>query len=375
MRKNSSLFVLCVLLIFCFCGCKTSQVELIKKEKIVIPITDDIEYQTNFLQYISDTDSNELLTFYNEKKLIYFDLIKKEKKFEVSLLNKVDALFVLSLDSIFIVPSRTNDLILCDSKGVVLNKWNIKDSINDSIYFENYQVKVFIDKSSDLNVFFELNHDLTFPEYYQYPKVLFLKITKYGKIVEKKKFAKYPENFINNEFLNFDCKFEIAKNKLFVIHYLKENYIYLYNSDLTLNEKIKFNSKNINEFIAITDEEKKDKSFYRIQQYERPFYWELFYDKYRDLYYLQAIHSQKYKNEDGTLNGYFDRSWSILVFNQDFELLDEIYMEPKKYLFKNMVVTKDGLLISNNVESNPEFDPNLLQFTFFEVKIKWEDYL
>jgi hypothetical protein len=58
------------------------------------------------------------------------------------LLNNVDALFVLSLDSIFIVPSRTNYLILLDSNGTVLNKWLIKDSINDSIYCEYYQVKV-----------------------------------------------------------------------------------------------------------------------------------------------------------------------------------------------------------------------------------------
>ena len=74
------------------------------------------------MQYISDNDSNEVLTFYNEKKLIYFDLIKKEKIFEVPLLNDVDALYVLNLDSIFIVPSRTNDLILLDSNHATMNK-------------------------------------------------------------------------------------------------------------------------------------------------------------------------------------------------------------------------------------------------------------
>lgn len=370
MRKNSSLFILSVLLILCFCGCKSPQVELIKKEKIVIPITEDIEYQTNFLQYISDNDSNELLTFYNENNLIYFDLIKKEKIIEIPLINSVDALFVLSLDSIFIVPSRTNDLILYDSNGSVLNKWNIKDPINDSINCEIYEVKLFFDKSNNLNVFLELNHDLSLPSYYLYPKILYLKINKVGTIIEKRKFAKFPEKFLTNEFLNFDCKFELAKNNYFAIHYYKENAIYLYNTDLILEKEIKFQSRYIDEFVPITEEEKKDRKFSSTQQIERPFYRNIYYDKYRDLYYLQAIHIQKYKNEDGTLNDYLDRSWSILVFNQDFELLDEIYMEPKKYLFKNMVVIKDGLLISNNVESNPDFDPNLLQFTLFEVKIK-----
>jgi len=322
------------------------------------------------LQYISDNDSNEVLTFYNEKKLIYFDLIKKEKIFEVPLLNDVDALYVLNLDSIFIVPSRTNDLILLDSNGSFLNKWYIKDPINDSIDYEYYQIKAYKDNLNNLNVFLELLNNISPPVCYLDSKVIYLKINMNGKAVYRKKYAKYPDKFFKNEYLNFDCKFEIAKNNFFAIHYYKENTIYLYNTELILEKEVKFRSKYIDEFVPITDEEKKDRKFFSTQQIERPFYRNLYYDKYRDLYYLQAIHSQKYKNEDGTLNDIFDRSWSIIVFDMDFKLLDEIYMEPKKYRFSNMVVTKDGLLISNNVESNPEFDPNLLQFTLFEVKIK-----
>jgi hypothetical protein len=50
----------------------------------------------------------------------------------------------------------------------------------------------------------------------------------------------------------------------------------------------------------------------------------------KEIYIIYKLSTTKsIKMKMGLLNDYFDRSWSDFIFDKDFKLLDEIYMEPK----------------------------------------------
>ncbi|HPO61841.1 MAG TPA: hypothetical protein PK762_02020 [Candidatus Kapabacteria bacterium] len=349
-----------------------ARVELIEKEKIVIPIGEDIECNTNYFKLLTNEDNKELLYYLsNSETLTVFDLQNNNISFEIPLKQGNDAIHIISKDSILIIPERTNNLQLVDSKGNTLQTWKTNDIFQDSIVFEHYTIKAYTDNSNNLNIFLETNHSLRLPEYYLYPKIMYLKINKEGKVIDSKKFAKYPISFYQKEYMAFDCIFELNSVGALFVNYMKENCIYEYNKNVEYERTINFQSKYIKDgFIYIKKSDSVGLDYNVIQQMSHPFIRALYYDKYRNLYYVSAIHAQNYKNEDGTLNDYWDRSWSIIVFNSNFEIIDEIYMEPKKFRFSELAVSKDGLLISNNVESNPDFNPDLLQLTLFEVKVK-----
>ncbi len=349
-----------------------ARVELIEKEKIVIPIGEDIEYRTNYFKLLTNEDNKELLYYLsNSKTITVFDLQNKNIAFEIPLKQGNDAIHIISKDSTLIIPFRTNNLLLIDSEGNTLQTWKTNELFQDSIVFEHYNIKAYTDNSNNLNIFLETNHSLRLPEYYLYPKIMYLKINKEGKVIDSKKFAKFPLSFYQKEYMAFDCIFELNSEGALFVNYQKENCIYEYNKNVEYERTINFQSKYIKDgFIYIKKVDSVGFDYNSIQQISHPFFRALYYDKYRNLYYLSAIHAQNYKNEDGTLNDYWDRCWSIIVFNSNFEIIDEIYMEPKKYRFSELAVSKDGLLISNNVESNPEFNPDLLQLTLFEVKVK-----
>ena len=58
-----------------------------------------------------------------------------------------------------------------------------------------------------------------------------------------------------------------------------------------------------------------------------PIYLELFWDKYRKLYYRFFLKEQPEQNPDGTYNAWHNKKTILMVFNEDFKLLQEIELE------------------------------------------------
>ena len=62
------------------------------------------------------------------------------------------------------------------------------------------------------------------------------------------------------------------------------------------------------------------------------------------------------------------REFSVIVFNDQFEIIGETKFPGNKYFYKMSFVGRDGLYISENNEANPEFDENKLVFACFGLK-------
>ena len=107
-----------------------------------------------------------------------------------------------------------------------------------------------------------------------------------------------------------------------------------------------------------------------IRKEEKPKYWHLMYDKYRDVYYRFAeMPCELAENEDP-----YDefapraREFSVIVLDKDFNIIGETKFPGSKYFYKMSFVGRDGLFISENNLANPEFDEDKLVFACFKLE-------
>ena len=107
-----------------------------------------------------------------------------------------------------------------------------------------------------------------------------------------------------------------------------------------------------------------------IRKEEKPKYWHLMYDKYRDVYYRFAeMPCELAENEDP-----YDefapraREFSVIILDKDFRIIGETKFPGNKYFYKMSFVGRDGLYISENNLANPEFDEDKLVFACFKLE-------
>ena len=113
-----------------------------------------------------------------------------------------------------------------------------------------------------------------------------------------------------------------------------------------------------------------------IRKEEKPKYWHLMYDKYRDVYYRFAeMPCELAENEDP-----YDefapraREFSVIILDKDFRIIGETKFPGNKYFYKMSFVGRDGLYISENNLANPEFDEDKLVFACFKLEdVKGKD--
>ena len=101
---------------------------------------------------------------------------------------------------------------------------------------------------------------------------------------------------------------------------------------------------------------------------ETPKYWHIMYDKYRDVYYRFAEMPYKLAPNESPYDAPKGKEFSVIVLNEDFEIIGETKFPGKKYFYKMSFVGRDGLYISENNLENPQFDENKLVFTCFKIK-------
>jgi len=103
------------------------------------------------------------------------------------------------------------------------------------------------------------------------------------------------------------------------------------------------------------------------EDYEKSSYQKLLYDQYRGVYYSIFVEGIPLINEKtGLKNDYEDRPISIIIADKDFNYMGEKRLE--KHYFRNFLVTKDGLLVSNAHLKNPHNKEDMLSFTLFKLK-------
>lgn len=106
---------------------------------------------------------------------------------------------------------------------------------------------------------------------------------------------------------------------------------------------------------------------------ELPFYGDVVYDRFREVYYRIA-----YPREDLELTESFVDLWqsgrsrfSVIVLDKDFQIIGETMLPANRYRSDLYYVASDGFYISDSHYKSPDYDEDSLGFRRFVVdKIK-----
>ncbi len=96
-------------------------------------------------------------------------------------------------------------------------------------------------------------------------------------------------------------------------------------------------------------------------------YQNLLYDPYQQVYCSIFIGGIAMINENtGQKNDYDDKPISIIIADQEFNYLGETPLKEHQH-FRNFMVTRDGLIISNAHFKNPNDGEDVLSFTLYKL--------
>lgn len=183
-------------------------------------------------------------------------------------------------------------------------------------------------------------------------------------------FAEVPEISSNKYFASIQMPFRLDIDSVSLVSFGFENFIQMY--DNRTGEKLgKFCAKsayiNSVEGIAFSDAEDFQHTFnYAIGT---AYYLDLIYDKNSKCFYRIAKHNQKIKNNVSMrLNKIDAASWSLVVLDQNLNLVNEVAFSQKKLSFLNYFSDNNGIhfLTINSLYGNPR--DSVLQFKTLILK-------
>ena len=104
---------------------------------------------------------------------------------------------------------------------------------------------------------------------------------------------------------------------------------------------------------------------------ELAMYGNLIYDKYREVYYRFAYHSEDFNVDEENffeLYAFGRNKFSIIILDKDFQCIGETEFPEGIYSTRGYLIRKDGLYLSTSHYKNPSFSDDLLQFERIELK-------
>ena len=298
------------------------------------------------------------IDFYNLKKRAF------EKRIQIPFY--FDAFNYISQDTIYVLKYEEFTLCHFDSQGNQLKivDFNELSTHSDGIKFGVYgHYKRF--KTIDNKFLMNIVAIIRPPDYYSYPTIGIYDINNHQLV----KTGYFPDYIQNGEmwfsFYPFYCV--NSKNEI-VNSYAVSHSLFVYDLNGNLKKTVDAKSKFIDKLESLNMEKSYVRKFSSEYEITRSRYDALTYDKYRNLYYRVAIHSQDLVNIDGSVNEYNSNPWSIIILDSNFNIIDEVLMQANLYKPNFLNITKDGILIQKNLDNTESMTD--LEYTLVRIKYR-----
>ncbi len=329
-----------------------------KADNLIFDISDEIEVGPNYISYFEDCSKSYLLYAFNYRDLVFFDIENMDVKHKMKMKHGYYNIQIKSFDSIYYFPTESLSFRQIDTSGKIINELDIAKIYSASSQYLCYDFDMDLE-SNEFNLFMDLSYNYAPSEFYKQPKLLTIKIDNKFDPVRHDIKIEYPQKFKEDkEYLSFYPRFVVANGYIYY-SFEKDHNIYKYDYDGTLVTQKEIKSNYIDKFIPIDTKESSVASS-NLYQIEEPTYLDMYYDRFRDLFYRVCLHRIKVRNEDGTVNDYNDKAWSIQMFDNNLRFVKEIKMDNN--LTRFFTVIPEGILVLNK-----SMGDNQLVFTKFEV--------
>ena len=347
--------------------------------ELTIPIDAKTPYATMCMSYYVDSTGGSVKRYLaylnvNTPSIQFYDLDEKTLSFLVEL--EVDGpnsvgiptgFKVVSLDSIFVASGRFYKISLINGKGKVIKYCSLLDSNHDNN--ENIG-KVRVYTPTPLYFIGDWGYMNVAPDRNVFTDHFFEGSTNVAvnfSTCESVYFNSYPSSYKGEVWGSTGVNFSTTKNEQdkFVYSFAADGNLYVFDPDTDTTETYYAGSRYIDLI-----EPMEDWSYEADRKYvfETANYGAIIYDVYRDLYYRIVKHAiPEYDETTGAINSYYDKPFSIIILNKDFQILGETKFPGEIYNFNNFFLTEEGLYMSNSNDKNPDLNENELSYALFKV--------
>jgi hypothetical protein len=348
------------------------QATLEQSEIINIPIDSvSLNHSLYPVYYDADTTHYYITANANQHSLDFYDIGKRKLAKRVHFSKEgsegvpdLRYFFVKNLDSIFVISRNHKQIVLINSKGNLLKRTNIYIKEGDDMA---HSISSPIALKDSFLIIPKLK-PVTPMEMVGTNVMAGINIYT-GRVIEYK--LKLPSAFKQKQapIGSYLPNFALLNNKINVRFGLLSA-IYQYDIQTEETVVIPLKSKFQEHPITLseyTDFVKMASEVGEREDIEKASYHNLIYDSYQQVYYSVFFNEIEMINKvSGEKNSYDDKPISIIIADKDFR-----YMGEKRLgvgYFRNFLVTKDGLLVSNAHPKNPHYQEDMLSFTLFKLK-------
>jgi len=371
--KSIIRFILLFSIVLCGCNKVNTETNLLIQgsgDYIHLNTAGPINPKTKYLKYYEEHQKSWLL-YGNEDKneLIIYELpsgkIERRLKFEhrgPNGIGRYKGATIQNFDSIFVISGTYyQNFFLIDSTGTVKRKYTIDPNENEDFFPALQPVYCHFSQENGLR-----NGQINLSTYMMrlipnenlHTKDLSITYDiALGNLVSITKYPKFDDKFKAN-IRSYSRTFN---GKDFIYSFRRLNEIYIQNENGTYLKHhcpSKFQNQDLDwilnpsDPIAITKE--------KIVQ--NPSFGSIMFDKYRR--YIYRIYLPGYKLKGGESvdqNVDFRALFSIIILDENFNVVGETMMPPKTYDPKMAFIAKDGLYFALHPD-NPHYDPDSLAF-------------
>ena len=346
------------------------------KSTINIPIDSITPKETMSLVGFEDENEDYLL-FLNPNNQFLVININKEKVVNTMAFDKdgpngvgkISGFLPLSLDSIFLFPTRENKIFITDTtsnlKSVLTYEIGEEYSNIYAISSLNSQPAIFGDKLISKNVMTGNWREMGSKELGE--KGLSHSVDLSTGNADLLPF-KYPKDYWDDYKKDFNFSFAIGKDKVVYSFFADNNLYYSTNLKGELN-KTQGQSKYFDDsFVEWPLSGTKEERFHYYVGSQH--YLSIYYDKYRDVYYRFAYPALEDidQSELVSLRRHPNR-FSIIIFDNNLSIIGERFFEDKnKYVTNNCFVSREGLYISINHPENNQISEDVLSFELLKLE-------
>lgn len=367
-------------LVFISCGGNETReevpVQLVEKGTLELPLDTRTSYRTNSLTYWIDSLDGQKTEYLvqlerNIPAIHFYNLEKRQLSHSIKLteegpegVGRPNSLAILSSDSIFIVSGYDRKFSIIDRNGKIIRSCNLfksgqiagatsgqpQSGTANPLNF--YKGTFYFNVAPDRNTWK--------PEYYDAPTMMEFNFSD----CSYSYFNNYPDAMRGAVWGSRGMSYSTTRNH-------RDQLISSYSSDHKIHV-LDLKDRTKSEFLA------KSKFFDELEPLENPgmdtdkeyvfttpSYGAIMFDVYRNIYYRIARHGLSELTEKSE---FFDQNFSIIILDEDFEILGETFFPGKTYNGNQFFITKDGLYLSTNNDKNPELQEDVLSFKLFAVE-------
>ncbi len=148
------------------------------------------------------------------------------------------------------------------------------------------------------------------------------------------------------------------------------NYVFRYDSNFVFMDSIEFKSKKQGDkfeyLIKKGEKFPNNEKFNNLLNNRSSYEW-LKYDKFRDVYYRIYLHENPDKS---TKLSFFDKTFSLIVMDSNFMVIDEIELSGIEHNLYNYFITENGISFVNNNKKSKTYDKDYLQIINYKTEVR-----